>query len=82
MPDDLPKKVIGALTRKSVTPEDELQAALEDMARDIALIEPNPLNWGEWVSYLLDQVEAEAKRRGKRGDYGEMLRSSQMDIDK
>jgi len=46
MPDDLAKKVSELLNRKSITPEDELQAALDEMARDIALIEPDPVDWG------------------------------------
>jgi hypothetical protein len=45
MPDDLSKKISEALNRKSITPEDELQDAFEDMARDIALIEPDPMDW-------------------------------------
>jgi hypothetical protein len=36
------------------------------MARDIALIEPNPLDGGEWVSYLLEQMDGEAERRGNK----------------
>jgi hypothetical protein len=44
------------------------------MARDIALIEPDPEDWAGWVIYLLEQMEAEAKRRKKREDFGEMLK--------
>ena len=65
MPDDLAKQVKDALNRKSITPEEELQDALEDMARDIALIESNPDDWGGWVSYLLERLEVESKRRGE-----------------
>jgi len=43
MPDDLAKKVSEALNRKSITPEDELQDALEEMARDNASIVPDPV---------------------------------------
>jgi hypothetical protein len=46
MPDDLSKKVNKALKRRSITPEQEIQDALDEMARDIALIEPNPVDWG------------------------------------
>ena len=45
MPHDLAKKVSEVLTRKSITPEDELQDALDEMARDIPLIESNPVDW-------------------------------------
>jgi hypothetical protein len=46
VPDDLAKQVKEALNRKSITPEQEFQDALDEMARDIALIEPDPQNWG------------------------------------
>ena len=45
LPDVLARKVSEALNKKSISPEDELVDALEDMARDIALIEPNPADW-------------------------------------
>ena len=50
MPDDLAKKISEVLNNKPLSPEDELQDALEDMARDIALIEPDPVDWGWWVA--------------------------------
>ena len=40
MPDDLAKKVSDTLNNKRISPDDELSDALEEMARDIALIEP------------------------------------------
>ena len=74
MPDDLAKQIKDALNRKSIIPEQELQDALDEMARDIALIEPNPLDWSGWVVYLLEQMEGEAQRRGKRAGFEEMVR--------
>ena len=74
MPNDMAKKVSEALNTKSITPEDELQDALDEMARDIALIEPNPVDWGGWVIYLLEQMEAEAKRRGKASEFEGMVK--------
>ena len=65
MLDDMAENVSEALNKKPITPEDELQDALEDMARDIALIEPDPQDWAGCVAYLLEQLEAEAQRRGK-----------------
>jgi hypothetical protein len=48
MPDDLAKKITGGLNRKTLRPEDELAEAIEEMARDIALIEPDPIGcWGK-----------------------------------
>jgi hypothetical protein len=45
--DDLVCKTNDLLNKKPITPEDELQDALDEMARDIALIEPNHINLGE-----------------------------------
>jgi hypothetical protein len=81
IPDDLAKQLIEALNKNSITPEQELQDALEEMARDIALIEPDPQDWGDWVIYLLEQMEAEAQRRGMHVSYKEMLRSLKQGID-
>ena len=50
------------------------------MTRDIALIEPNPCDWGEWVAYLLEKLEEEAQRRGKDAFYKEMLRPLKQDL--
>jgi hypothetical protein len=61
LPDDLAKRISELVNKKPISPEDELADALEDMARHIALIEPNPQDWGGWVIYLLDQLAAEAK---------------------
>jgi len=50
------------------------------MARDNALIEPDPYDWEGWVSYLFKQLEVEAQRRGKGAFYKEMLRSLKQDL--
>ncbi|HUV29404.1 MAG: hypothetical protein WA997_04310 [Anaerolineales bacterium] len=39
MPDDQSEKIDEVLNNKPITPEDELSDALEEMARDIALVE-------------------------------------------
>ena len=80
MPNDLAKQVSEALNKKSILPEDELGDALDEMARDIALIEPDPQDWAGWINYLLERLEGEAKRRGKRDDYKLMLRNLSEDI--
>jgi hypothetical protein len=73
MPDDLAKQVSEALSRKSITPEQELQDALDEMARDIALIEPDPQDWAGWVMYFVDRLEEEAKRRRWGFDFNILL---------
>jgi hypothetical protein len=42
MSDDLAKRINEVLNNKPVSPEDELADALDEMARDIALIEYDP----------------------------------------
>jgi hypothetical protein len=81
MPEEMAKKVTEGLNKKTLRPEDELVDALEEMARDIALIEPDPRDWGGWVIYLLEQMEGEAKRREKKGVFDEMLKSFQRNLD-
>ena len=52
MPDYMAKRISETVNKKHVSPENELQKALDEMARDIAIIEPNPIDWGEWVVSL------------------------------
>lgn len=40
----------------------------------MALIEPDPLDCGGWVEYLLEQIEAETKSKGKRADFYQTLK--------
>ena len=82
MPDYMAMKVGEAMNKKSITRGDELADALDDIEWDIVLIEPNPVDWGEWVSYLLHQMEAEAKRRGIQAGFNETLRSIQKHLDR
>ena len=73
MPDDLAKKISEVLNHKPITPEDELSDAQEDMARDIALIEPDPKDWGWWVGYLLEQIEIQSEQRRIESQYQQTL---------
>ena len=81
IPDDQANKVREALSKKSIRAEDAVQKAIEEIARDIAIIEPDPEDWGWWVGYLLEKMEVEAKRRGKKANFDEMMRSFQEDFD-
>jgi len=81
IPDDQANKVKEALNKKSIRPEDVVQRAIEELARDIAIIEPDPLDWGGWVKYLLEQMEAEAKRKGRQDDFKQFLESLRKDLD-
>ena len=73
IPDDQANKVIEALSKKSITPEDAVQKALEEIARDIAIIEPDPQDWGWWIFYLVGKLEEEAKGHGKLSAFDGML---------
>jgi hypothetical protein len=50
------------------------------LARNIALIEPDPQDWGGWVEYLLERLEGESKRRDKKEEFGRMLKDLYLDI--
>ena len=63
IPDDQANKVREALSKKSIRSEDAVQKAIEELARDIAIIEPDPKDWGWWVCYLLEELETHAKKR-------------------
>ena len=73
LPDDMANKIGKAMSRKAVMPEDAVQQALEEIARDIAIIEPDPVDWGWWVTYLLDWLEAEADKVNKTENFDSML---------
>ena len=75
IPDDQANKVREALSKKTIRPEDRVQRALDELARDIAIIESDPEDWFWWASYLLEQLEGEADRRGKKADFGKMMKS-------
>ena len=51
-PPDITKKLSEFMNQKQYAPEDDLQEAIDDMARDIATLEPNPFDWGGWVIYF------------------------------
>ncbi len=68
MPEYMAKRVSDSVNKKPKSPEDKLQKALDEMARDIALIEPDPKDWAWWVAYLQDKLEEEAERRGMQVD--------------
>ena len=50
MPPAMAKRVSESVNKKPVPSEDKGQKALDEMARDIALIESNRLEWGECLS--------------------------------
>lgn len=82
MPDDLAKQMKEALNRKSISPKDENRDTLDYIGRDIALIEPDPQDWGDWVIYLLDQLEAEANRRGADKNFEKTVRLLRKELEK
>lgn len=73
MPDYMARRMNEVLNNKPITPEGELADVLEDMARDIALIEPDPEDWGGWVIFFLDQLEEEERRRRRGFDFNTVL---------
>ena len=75
IPDDQADKVREALSKKSIRPEDAVQKAVEEIARDIALIEPDPVDWVGWVMLFVDQLESEATGRNKGFDFKHVINS-------
>ena len=71
--DDQAEKVKEALSKKSIRPEDAVQKAVKELARDIAIIEPDPLDWGWWIFYLVGKLEEEAKGRGNLSAFDGIL---------
>jgi hypothetical protein len=69
MPDFMAKRVIESVKKKPISLEDNIQNTLDEMARDIALIEPDPSDWSWWVGYLLEQMEMQAENRGQTNQY-------------
>ncbi len=69
MPNDLANQVSEDLNKKTIPPQDELQDALGDMARDIALIEPDPQHWAGWVIYFIDRLAEESQKRRREFDF-------------
>jgi hypothetical protein len=82
MPDEMANKINKALNQKPNTPEDELQSALIEIAGDIALIEPDPVDWGGWLAYLVEQMGVEAQRRGKQVEFEQLLGALRRGFDK
>ena len=52
--DDQANNALKALSKKSIHHEDAIQKDIEELARDIAIIEPDPEDGGWWVGYLLE----------------------------
>lgn len=80
MPKGLANQVEEELNKKPITPEDKLQDALGEIARDMAIIESNPLDWRWWVIFLLEKMEVEAGKKGKRDEFKMLLNSLDKDI--
>ena len=73
IPENQADKVRQALRKKSTRPEDAVQKALDEIARDIAIIEPDPSDWSWWVSYLLEQMEMHGEKRRLIYNYEKVL---------
>ena len=69
LPVDLADRLGEVMNQKPKSPENELADALEDMARDIAVVEPEPMDWVGWISCFLDQLEQESEKRIRGFDF-------------
>jgi hypothetical protein len=75
MPEDQASSLKKNLVKQSKSPEQVLDDALRDIARDIAILEPHPMDWAGWVSIFLAHLEAEARKKRKTEPYQGMLKS-------
>ena len=55
--------------------------ALDDLARDTALIEPEPGDWAGWITYLLEALQEKAQKDCKSGDFETMLKALRDDLE-
>lgn len=62
MPDYLDRKINEGLNRKTLRPEDELADTLEETPIDIAMIEPDPWDWGGYAVNVLDRLSSNLLR--------------------
>ena len=44
------------------------------------MIEPNPVDWGGWVTFMLEQMEGEAQRRLEQDEFENLLRTLVKDL--
>jgi len=75
MPEEQANKISKQFDKKNITPEDALQKGIDEIARDITIIEPDPKDWGWWIGYLLEQLEGEAKKSGKISGFDQMIKT-------
>lgn len=74
LPQDQANSLVKNLRRKkSKSPEQMLDEALQDIARDIAILEPDPHDWEGWISIFLAHLEVEANQRRKIALFEEMV---------
>ncbi len=75
MPPEMAKKLSETVNKKSITPFDGLKDMLEQTANDLAVVEPDPENWSEWVAYLLEVLQIEAQEDGQNEKFNKMIKS-------
>jgi hypothetical protein len=73
IPNDQAKKLREALSRKISAPEDILHNAIEEIARDIATIEPDPVDWAWWVGFLVTELEGQSIKKNVGVQFQQML---------
>ena len=73
MPPEMARKLSETVNKKGMTPFDDLKDMLEQTANDLAMVEPNPENWSDWIAYLLDVLQIEAQESGQSEKFDNML---------
>jgi hypothetical protein len=65
-----------------MTTSHEIQQICEDFAIDLAQVIENPKDWGEWLVYLLEQLDHKASPGGPNPLFDVMLADLRDDIQK
>ena len=57
-----------------------LQDAIKNIATDLSTAEPAPGFWADWVTYLLEQLQARAEGADQRDEFDTMLQALEKDL--
>ena len=82
MPDDMAESLNKFMNQKArSTPLNDLMEAVNDMANEIADVEPEPGDWAGWIAYLLEALQEQVEKDRKGGNFETMLQALRDDLE-
>lgn len=76
LPDGMAKSLGKAMEQKPKNnPLVDLMKSVSQTAEKIADLEPDPVDWDGWVSYLLEELQLQASKDFKPAAFEKMLRT-------